>query len=243
MPENYICPICHKLPLGCTCWILGGSQKPGTITGPEGNTDFEPSEFHVPETVRELFLEGTRVCDKLAEDTPGTFRANIPSHQSGKTHKACCEDLWSEDVKREVQESIVSKDEIKLSWDPAEHAAEVKRLYDLHNTPIKGTDPNKEDLGKYMAGVLADFAPALQEVAKLGSMNNKPGGKYERGSWMLVQDPLVKYNDAFWRHLLDGPQNLDPTTGMHHDVAVAWNALALVWFRLQKEKDNANSNV
>ena len=100
-------------------------------------------------------------------------------------------------------------------------------------------DPNKESEGKVMAGVLADFAPALAEVAKLGSMNNKPHGKYARGSWMLVQDPEVKYTDAFWRHLLDGPNNIDPTTGMHHDVAVAWNALALVWFRLKREAEEA----
>lgn len=96
-------------------------------------------------------------------------------------------------------------------------------------------DPNKESLGKTMAGVLADFAPALKEVAELGSMNNKPNGKYDRGSWMEVKNPEVEYNDAFWRHLLDGPHNIDPTTGKHHDVAVAWNALALVYFRLKRE--------
>ncbi len=49
------------------------------------------------------------------------------------------------------------------------------------------SDPNKVG-GKYMAGVIADFAPALKEIAKLGSMNNKPNGKYERGSWKLVNN-------------------------------------------------------
>ena len=106
-----------------------------------------------------------------------------------------------------------------------------------------GVNPNKFDNGKYMAGVLADFAPAFKEIAKLGSMNNKPNGKYERGSWMKVVDPEVKYNDAFWRHLLDGPNNIDPTTGMHHDVAIAWNAIVLVWFRLKHEEEIAKMDL
>jgi len=97
-------------------------------------------------------------------------------------------------------------------------------------------DKNKETEGKYMAGVIADFAPALREIAKLGSMNNKPNGKYERGSWKLVENPEVKYTDAFWRHLLEGPNEIDTTTNMLHDVAVAWNAIALVCFRLEREK-------
>lgn len=96
------------------------------------------------------------------------------------------------------------------------------------------SDPNKVG-GKYMAGVLADFAPALKEIAKLGSMNIKPNGKYERGSWKLVENPEVMYNDAFWRHLLEGPNNTDPDTGMPHDVAIAWNAIALVCSRLIRE--------
>jgi len=99
----------------------------------------------------------------------------------------------------------------------------------------KWDDPNKVG-GKYMAGVIADFAPALKEIAKLGSMNNKPNGKYERGSWKLVENPEVEYNDAFWRHILEGPHEIDSETSMPHDVAIAWNALALVCFRLEREK-------
>ena len=98
------------------------------------------------------------------------------------------------------------------------------------------SDPNKVG-GKYMASVIADFAPALKEIAKLGSMNNKPNGKYERGSWKLVNDPEVMYGDAFWRHLLEGPQEIDIETGMPHDVAIAWNALALLCFRLKREEE------
>jgi len=96
-------------------------------------------------------------------------------------------------------------------------------------------DKNKLDAGRVMAGVLEDFLPALHEVAKLGSMNNKPNGKYDRGSWMLVENADQRYNDAFWRHLVAGRHNVDPETGMPHDVAIAWNALVLLWFRLKRE--------
>lgn len=108
---------------------------------------------------------------------------------------------------------------------------------DVRPLGIEDYEPNKELDGKYMAGVLADFAPALREVAKLGSMNNKPFGKYERSSWMKVKDKQ-HYVDAFWRHLLAGPDNVDPETNMPHDVAIAWNALALIWFRLKEENTN-----
>jgi len=94
---------------------------------------------------------------------------------------------------------------------------------------------NKLDHGKLMAGVLEDFLPVLHEVAKLGSMNNKPNGKYDRGSWMLVENGEQRYLDAFWRHILSGRTNVDPETGMPHSVAIAWNALALVWFQLRRE--------
>jgi hypothetical protein len=93
---------------------------------------------------------------------------------------------------------------------------------------------HKETAGKYLAGVIEDLLPALEEMAKMQAMNIKPIGKYERSSWMTC--PKIVYKDAFWRHLLAGPDNLDPATGFPHDVAIAWNALALVWFRLQKDK-------
>jgi len=96
-------------------------------------------------------------------------------------------------------------------------------------------DTKKLDQGKYMAGVLEDFLPALKEIAKLGSMNNKPFGKYERGSWMEVEDAERRYLDGWWRHVNEGRHNIDPESGMPHDVAIAWNSIVLVWFRLKRE--------
>jgi hypothetical protein len=108
----------------------------------------------------------------------------------------------------------------------------------IFNPKIPGGEPTpgqKFDAGKVMAGILEEFLPALKEIAELGSMNNKPNGKYERGSWQKVPDAETRYLDAFWRHLLEGRFNIDPETRKPHDVAIAWNALALVWMRLKRE--------
>ena len=91
---------------------------------------------------------------------------------------------------------------------------------------------NKEHKGKMMAGVIQDFLPALKEIAELGSMNNKPNGKYERGSWLEVENAQVLYLDAFWRHQLEGMYEVDPETDKIHLVAMAWNLLALLTFYL-----------
>jgi hypothetical protein len=109
------------------------------------------------------------------------------------------------------------------------------RPIELNVTHTYEHDDKKLDQGKVMAGVLEDFLPALMEVAKLGSMNNKPYGKYERGSWMEVENAEQRYLDGFWRHILAGRRNIDRETDMPHDVAIAWNAIALVWFRLKRE--------
>lgn len=110
--------------------------------------------------------------------------------------------------------------------------------YLTEERPMPDKDPfkeveHKETVGKFMAGVIEDLLPALKEVAEMQAMNIKPVGKYERGSWMTV--PKVLYIDAFYRHLLAGPDTIDTETGKPHDVAIAWNALVRIWFRLKEE--------
>lgn len=102
---------------------------------------------------------------------------------------------------------------------------------------------NKEHEGKTMAGVLQDFLPALKEVAELGSMNNKPNGKYERGSWLEVENANTLYLDAFWRHQLEGMYEVDPETGKIHLVAMVWNLLALLTFHLKDEQAESDPGV
>lgn len=117
----------------------------------------------------------------------------------------------------------------------ADTTAGITMLHPFQASSLEDSDPNKQTAGKMLGGVLEDFLPALLEIAKLGSMNIKPNGKYDRGSWMLVKNPDIDYLDAWWRHVLAGRNTIDPESNMPHDVAIAWNSIALVYFRLKRE--------
>jgi hypothetical protein len=93
---------------------------------------------------------------------------------------------------------------------------------------------NKDSENKYLAGAIEDLLPALKEIIKMQASNLKPIGKYERSSWMTC--PKEVYIDAFWRHVLEGFDTIDPATGKPHDLAIAWNAIVRVWFRLKEEQ-------
>ncbi len=90
----------------------------------------------------------------------------------------------------------------------------------------------KFDQEKPIAGALGDFDLALMELAKLLTFGAK---KYERSSWLNVLNASTRYNDALWRHLLQ--QGLDEETGLGHDVAVVFNALALLQLRLMDKTE------
>ena len=99
-----------------------------------------------------------------------------------------------------------------------------------------GKDPHeagaKLDDGKPMAALVGDFGLALLEVAKLLTFGAK---KYSRGGWTTVPNGRQRYQDAFWRHLLkSGTEELDPETGLTHEVAVVWNALAALELKMRE---------
>jgi hypothetical protein len=109
---------------------------------------------------------------------------------------------------------------------------------------ITESDPNgidahapgaKLDSGKVMAGVIGDFASALMEVAKVGTFG---ANKYSRGGWQHVENGVVRYYDAMWRHILDekiyGP--IDADSKCLHAAQIAWNALATLELRLREAK-------
>jgi hypothetical protein len=109
--------------------------------------------------------------------------------------------------------------------------------------PNPETDPNglkpgepgaKLDDGKVMAGVLADFSLALNEVAKVGTYG---AAKYSRGGWQSVPNGQERYMDAFWRHLLAmRHEKVDPPSGLLHISQIAWNCLATMELMLREEK-------
>ena len=91
-----------------------------------------------------------------------------------------------------------------------------------------GIDPHtpgaKLDEGKVLAGVLGDFAYALEMVARVGTFGAL---KYSRGGWQQVADGVTRYSDALWRHLLAERHQVDDMdSGLPHAAHLAWNALA-----------------
>lgn len=87
----------------------------------------------------------------------------------------------------------------------------------------------KFDQSKPIAGALSDFSLALTELSELLTFGAE---KYERSSWLKVPDAEVRYKDALWRHLLSSGE--DEETGLGHDVAVVFNALAVLELRLRR---------
>lgn len=93
----------------------------------------------------------------------------------------------------------------------------------------------KDDATKTKAGlVLQDFSLALMAVSALGTFGIQ---KYGASNWLRVDDAVARYTDAMSRHFLsEGSQEVDPETGMHHAVAVAWNALARLELMIREEE-------
>lgn len=90
----------------------------------------------------------------------------------------------------------------------------------------------KDDSGKILAGILGDFAKALESVATVGTYG---AAKYVRGGWISVPDGQQRYTDALWRHLLKSNyEDVDPESGIPHLHHALWNLMAVV--QLQNSK-------
>ena len=100
---------------------------------------------------------------------------------------------------------------------------------------VNETDPNgilpgepgaKLDKGKLQASLLEDFSLALKAVATISDFG---ANKYSRGGWQSVPDGIIRYKDAFWRHLLAGRhEELDTDSNLPHIWHLAWNLLAVI---------------
>ena len=95
----------------------------------------------------------------------------------------------------------------------------------------------KLDKGKTDLTFLNYFKDALDQVCQLSEFGAK---KYSRNGWNDVPDGHLRYSAAMLRHYFQdkGTGNLDDETKLAHDVAVAWNALARLQLRLDKEPEN-----
>jgi Domain of unknown function (DUF5664) len=80
--------------------------------------------------------------------------------------------------------------------------------------------------------VLGDFALALQEVGKVGTIG---ATKYDDSNWLKVDNGLERYASAMLRHYLESKTSpLDTESGRLHVAHMAWNALAVLELTLRE---------
>lgn len=156
------------------------------------------------------------------------------------TGKVYCGDKSSENTLKsnEANEGFISIGglETKVIFDPEDFG--ILALDSKTESPKKliklcelDTEGLKFDQEKPIAGALKDFDLALMELSKLLSLGAK---KYERSSWKNVPNAEQRYYDGLWRHLLE----FDDVEGdLGHDVAVVFNALAVLQLRLMREQN------
>ena len=97
----------------------------------------------------------------------------------------------------------------------------------------KGT---KFDKGKPQVGdFIKDFGKALESVSEVWAFGEE---KYSRSNWKLVENGEKRYTDAHCRHLIkEETVETDEESGLLHAQHVAWNALARLYFILEKKND------
>lgn len=82
-----------------------------------------------------------------------------------------------------------------------------------------------------LAQLLSDFTLALEAVATVGEMGAQ---KYDLHNWPLVQDGLLRYEDAQVRHQFARWRGevYDSESHIQHRAHEAWNALACLQLAL-----------
>ena len=93
----------------------------------------------------------------------------------------------------------------------------------------------KYDTGKpRIYEMIEDFKEPLIEVAKVWAFG---ADKYAKHNWSYVDNAIDRYSNALLRHMLEG-EDKDDESGLLHASHVAWNAIARLYFIIQKQKEN-----
>lgn len=118
-------------------------------------------------------------------------------------------------------------------------AADVDQGIPITAGPLSAEFPvikdMKYDSGKLLAAIpFEDFPLALKEIAKISTYG---AVKYERSSWKTVSNKEIRYKDAMFRHLLEmmAGEELDDESKLLHHAHFAWNVLALLQLKLEKD--------
>ena len=81
--------------------------------------------------------------------------------------------------------------------------------------------------------MIEDFKEPLIEVAKVWAFG---ADKYAKHNWAYVENAIDRYSNALLRHMLEGDTK-DDESELLHASHVAWNALARLYFIIQKQKE------
>lgn len=88
-----------------------------------------------------------------------------------------------------------------------------------------------------------DLLP-LGLIEKLVEVFHFGAKKYSPGSWMHLENGDRRYHAALLRHLTahEKGELYDKESGLLHLAHCAWNALAILHFAIEKEKNHDHSN-
>lgn len=74
----------------------------------------------------------------------------------------------------------------------------------------------------------------INEIARVYTAGAE---KYSDESWKLLDNGYERYKGALLRHLAANDiEAKDEETGCYHLAQVAWNAIAMLWFKLHQGK-------
>lgn len=89
-------------------------------------------------------------------------------------------------------------------------------------------------------GFFKYFPGAIREVAKLSHVANEQHNPGQPVHW--DKSKSTDHEDCLLRHLLDSIDNPVDDDGIHHDVKVAWRALAKLQTRLEERNEETLSD-
>jgi hypothetical protein len=76
----------------------------------------------------------------------------------------------------------------------------------------------------------------LEDIARVYTEGAK---KYEDNAWKDLENGYSRYKGALLRHLYAAETNdFDDETGCYHLAQVAWNAIAMLWYKKHKDIKN-----